>query len=459
MPMSTHLLDRGIALWKEGHKEQARKIFETIVQNDMFNDNAWLWYVYSLDTKEEKIAALEEFLVLFPKHALGKKALAALKSGGARQIEMPPGLNSQPEETEAVRILKPLPRGDARPRQRIIRIATPWVIVGLVVCLIFSGTTIFSSNYRSLRSRVKTLEADNDSLKSEKEQWQQNYQALASEKSALEEARRELNTQNVNLSNGYSKLKGDYDSLFSEYKQLSQRYDTLVVNNTNPNNIAIEPLYILVYDRKVDTTFYDTNGQLITLSTPYSSLESAIENGMNLRRRINEENWSTVTVYTGYNDPLLIRDFSDFVTPNTFSSAVTPLYRNSSSSYDFIYRMWHMVGQLESYSNNDLKTPHYAMETLLASGGDSEDLAILFASLIRSAPVNWRVDLVYIDTDSINNPQAPDHVAVYISTGQGTYIVDPTNNREMQPYHNGVTGWLGSDLQSTNGRIYPVQLR
>ena len=459
MPMSTHLLDRGIALWKEGHKEQARKIFETIVQNDMFNDNAWLWYVYSLDTKEEKIAALEEFLVLFPKHALGKKALAALKSGGARQIEMPPGLNSQPEETEAVRILKPLPRGDARPRQRIIRIATPWVIVGLVVCLIFSGATIFSSNYRSLRSRVKTLEADNDSLKSEKEEWQQNYQALASEKSALEEARRELNTQNVNLSNGYSKLKGDYDSLFSEYKQLSQRYDTLIGNNTNPNNIAIEPLYILVYDRKVDTTFYDTNGQLITLSTPYSSLESAIENGMNLRRRINEENWSTVTVYTGYNDPLLIRDFSDFVTPNTFSSAVTPLYRNSSSSYDFIYRMWHMVGQLESYSNNDLKTPHYAMETLLAGGGDSEDLAILLASLIRAAPVNWRVDLVYIDTDSINNPQTPDHIAVYISTGQGTYIVDPTNNRELQPYHNGVTGWLGSDLQSTNRRIYPVQLR
>jgi cell division protein FtsL len=459
MPMSTHLLDRGIALWKEGHKEQARKIFETIVQNDMFNDNAWLWYVYSLDTKEEKIAALEEFLVLFPKHALGKKALAALKSGGARQIEMPPGLNSQPEETEAVRILKPLPRGDARPRQRIIRIATPWVIVGLVVCLIFSGATIFSSNYRSLRSRVKTLEAEKASLTSTNNQLNQNYQALVAEKSSLANSYSELNSRYVALGSGYSTLKGNYDSLYSEYTQLSQRYNTLVGNNTNPNNIAIEPLYILVYDRKVDTTFYDTNGQLITLSTPFSSLESAIENGTNLRRRINEENWLTVTVYTSYNDPLLIRDFSDFITPNTFSSVVTTLYRNSSNSYDFIYRMWYMVGQLASYSNNDLKTPHYAMETLLAGGGDSEDLAILFASLIRSAPVNWRVELVYIDTDSINNPQTPDHVAVYISSGQGTYIVDPTNNRELQPYHNGVTGWLGSDLQSTNGRIYPTQLR
>ena len=459
MSMSTHLLDRGIALWNEGQKEQARKIFETIVQNDMFNDNAWLWYIYSLDTKVEKIAALEEFLALFPKHAVGKKALAALKSGGARQIEMPPGLNSQPEETEGVRILKPLPRGDARPRQRIIRIALPWVILGLVVCLIFSGVTIFNSNYRSLQSRVKTLEAEKASLASTNTQLNQNYQTLAAEKSSLANSYSELNSRYVALGSGYSTLKGNYDSLYSEYTLLGQRYNTLIGDNTNPRNIAIEPLYIFVHDRKVDTTFYDTNGQLITLSTPYSSLESAIENGTNLRRRINEENWSTVTVYTGYNDPLLIRDFSDFVTPNTFSSVVSPLYRNSTSSYDFVYRMWYMVGQLASYSNNDLKTPHYAMETLLAGGGDSEDLAILLASLIRAAPVNWRVELVYIDTDSINNPQVPDHVAVYISAGQGSYIVDPTNNREMQPYQNGVTGWRGSDLQSTNGRIYPVQLR
>ena len=66
---------------------------------------------------------------------------------------------------------------------------------------------------------------------------------------------------------------------------------------------------------------------------------------------------------------------------------------------------------------------------------------------------------MYIDLDSINNPRVPDHVAVYINTGQETFIVEPTNNQEMQPYHNGVTGWLASNLRSTGGRIYPVHLR
>jgi len=52
-----------------------------------------------------------------------------------------------------------------------------------------------------------------------------------------------------------------------------------------------------------------------------------------------------------------------------------------------------------------------------------------------------------------------DHVLVYIDTGQRTYLVETTNDTNMEPYTNGVKGWLGSRLSSNNENMrYPVSL-
>jgi hypothetical protein len=117
-----------------------------------------------------------------------------------------------------------------------------------------------------------------------------------------------------------------------------------------------------------------------------------------------------------------------------------------------------MIGQLANYASEDTETPRYSLETLLAGGGDCEDLSILLASMIKAAPVDWYVDLVYIDSVNINNPQEPDHVVVYVDTGRESFILEATNDQTMLPYTSGVTGWLARDLHN-HGEILPVHLR
>lgn len=77
-----------------------------------------------------------------------------------------------------------------------------------------------------------------------------------------------------------------------------------------------------------------------------------------------------------------------------------------------------------------------------ADDGDCEDTAILFASMILAAPVNWVVELVYLDADLPANPQEVNHIAVSIDTGSQKYLIETTEGKEMQPYTSGVTGWF-----------------
>ncbi|MCJ7583331.1 MAG: hypothetical protein MUO30_00975 [Anaerolineales bacterium] len=65
----------------------------------------------------------------------------------------------------------------------------------------------------------------------------------------------------------------------------------------------------------------------------------------------------------------------------------------------------------------------------------------MFASMILAAPVDWKVQLVYMDIDNPNNPQTVNHVIVSIDTDQASYLIETTTNEVMQPYIDGVTGW------------------
>lgn len=459
MSMPSHLLERGISFWKNGQKKQARKIFEAIIYNDRQNDIAWIWYVYSLDTNKEKIAALENFLNIFPNHSVGKKALAKLKADGTQQDVIASNTGEKAQKNNRSYQESSIPIGGVQPTQQSIFNSIPWLFVVLGLCLLLFSSTIFISRFNSLRSKYQTLEAKEALISKNYEQLNRDYRTVISEKEALGNTYNALVSQYNTLNYEYSILTGNYDALYAEHTQLIEQYNSLAGDYSQLDNISVKPPYIVVHDRMVDTTFYDTDGQLITWTTPFSGLEYGIENGSYLRRRIVDEDWKTVLVYTEYNQPLWVRDFSDFVNPSTFRNVVPPLYAKSSSSYEFIYRIWYMIGQLANYGSEDLETPRYSLETLLAGGGDCEDLSILFASLIKAAPVDWYVDLVYVDSDNINNPQTPDHVVVYINTGQETFIVETTNDQNMLPYNNGITGWLAESLQSTDENIYPVYLR
>jgi hypothetical protein len=66
-----------------------------------------------------------------------------------------------------------------------------------------------------------------------------------------------------------------------------------------------------------------------------------------------------------------------------------------------------VLGALRKPGRRSHNPPRYPLETFLAGGGDCEDTSILFASMIKAAPVDWEVDLVYMDSDKPDEPPGP----------------------------------------------------
>ena len=473
MSMSSHLLGRATKLWKIGQKTQAHKIFEAIIYNDRCNESAWVWYIYTLETDKEKIAALENFLTIFPQHATGRKALANLK-----EEEKQSAFSKLPREiiqkkTESIPQVKLVPSLVVQPVQKPHSTSLPWLLVVFGLCLLLASSTAFISSYSSLQAQYKSIITNRELISRSFEQLGRSYEALKSENINLANQYNSLTGQYNSLSNEYSTLinqydslnsehsilLGNYDSLFTEHNQLIEKYNTLSGDYRSLDAIALKPPYIFIHDRIVETTFYDTDGRLIKWSTPFSGLEYSIEKGNSTRQKMMDQGWYTTEIYTKTGTKLGIRDFSIFITPGPFDQVMPAIYNSSTSTYDFVFRTWNLIGQLSNYASEDTETPRYPYETLLAGGGDCEDLSILFASLIQAAPVNWYVDLVYVDSDNILNPAKHNHVLVYIDTGQETFLVETTSDQVMLPYSEGVVGWLASNLESlSKDNYFPVYL-
>jgi len=136
----------------------------------------------------------------------------------------------------------------------------------------------------------------------------------------------------------------------------------------------------------------------------------------------------------------LVMDFRPFVDSKVFKEVIRTLYDESESDNDFICEVWNIVTQLNTYSTEIEETPRYPLETFLAGGGDCEDTSILFASMIKAAPTDWEIQLVYMDGDNPENPKEVNHVLVFIDTGTEKYLIETTNNQEMEPYDT-IEGW------------------
>jgi hypothetical protein len=432
--MLTYEMEHGIALWKKGQKTEARLVFNTIIKNDRQNEKAWIWYIYCLETAGEKIAVLENFLRMFPNHKAALHALENLRMSGGQNVPVQTQQKHQSQKNRNVNqsTRRPLQSAHVVQRSRVSPII--WLLTIFAVCLLLASSIFVTSRYNSILSEVQILRSDNQVMTQNYSQLSQDFQSL--------------NSTNKTLLSENEDLIGRQNSLNTEYSLLSEKFATLTGSYANLNTIALKPPYIFVHDRKVDATFYGADGQLISWVTPFSDLEYDIENGANTRRLIVDKNDQTKTVSRKDGSLVWIRDFSIFITPRTFQNLTPELYVNSATPYEFIHQVWYMIGQLSNYASEEIETPRYSLETLLAGGGDCEDLSILLASMIKAAPVDWYVDLVYVDRNNINDPQVPNHVVVYINTGQETFIVEATDDQDMLPYDEGVTGWMAGSLQS-----------
>ena len=110
------------------------------------------------------------------------------------------------------------------------------------------------------------------------------------------------------------------------------------------------------------------------------------------------------------------------------------MFKERNSDEEFIETLWSIVSQLTTYNEEITETPRYPLETLLLGGGDCEDTAILFASLLDAANTGWKIGFFYTDLSRPHDPFNFNHVLVQVDTADKTFFVETTNKQVMNPY-------------------------
>ena len=175
--------------------------------------------------------------------------------------------------------------------------------------------------------------------------------------------------------------------------------------------------------------------------TPYTNqadiqkLSAEIDNFRSLGTQYIE-----LTSKTGEN--YRVMDFRPFIVENNFESVISDLYHEmGNNDQAFVHEVWFIVTQLTTYNSEIEETPRFPLETLIGGGGDCEDMAILIASMLKAAPANYTVNLVYMDADNPTSPKQINHVTVWVETPSGyKTFVEGTEHVEMNPYTE-VNGW------------------
>ena len=443
MTIHTHLLQRALELSRSGQYEDARRIFQAVLRSDPSNELAWRGYVDTFADRNERLAAL----MLFESQSPGNPVVLSL----IQNMTVPYGPASKvPLETPvapvfATRTAQQVQVTSAPNPQKSRNISTYFLgalvvtvfisLVAIILVLIQLYATlrrdhqILAEQYEQLIQVYKKLSTDHVRL-------QQNYTFLEGKQKVLQADYSTLLNSYDQLYTDYSSLQSDFGSLQTEYSSLQSEYIALEDSYNTLDRQAIKPPYIYIRQRNISMTFFKENGELWHWGIPFESLELAIEQGYATR-----ENPSYLTFLTRDGEEVPAWDYTDFVQPGSFSEVMSQLYRDSPDDETFIRQVWKIVTQLTVYTSETGNIPRYPLETLLAGGGDCEDLSILFASMIMAAPVDWKVDLVYLNTDDLYDPPYSNHLIVAVSTGERRYMVETTSDQNMEPFPNDIVTW------------------
>ena len=485
MSMSSNLLTRAIELFRAGNKVEANRLLKAVVRLEPNNQVAWNWYIETLSDPKERIAALEEYLIIKPDSSQALKALATLKQQISPAVE-PPGPQPtrqtaapQPARTPAAsRQAAAAPAGTGRRppstaastaggSSYFAALIAVFSIVFLVVLAVYAFKVrgerdTLQGHYETLQANHTSLQVAHEVTVQEKAQLKTQldelwidydylntvYKDLSKAYLDLEARFNGLALDYINLDSQYNTLlqdygilQGKYSDLRSDYSALSTEYDDLVAKYSSLYGWyewlqanAVKPPYIAIHNRQVTLGFYGPLGTVETWTKDISELEQAIITGKNLRDNPSyislELNGETVKGY----------DLRPFIDPDAFDDYVPNMYRRAVTDDQFIQDVWRIVSQLTDYSSEFFETPRHPLETFLMGGGDCEDTAILLASMILAAPVDWDVELVLMDANNPYDAQEINHVIVYVDTGWREYLIESTGSSDML-WPEDIEGW------------------
>lgn len=221
------------------------------------------------------------------------------------------------------------------------------------------------------------------------------------------------------------------------------RYAAWLEDNSNHGAWA----QTTIYNSTIFWTFTDSKGNLYEWNLPIVDYEDLIGPSRELSAYQYEMDNKWLETSTGRT--LTTPNFDIFVR-SSFSDVIDEVYDNATDDYDFIHEVWYIVSQMTTYETdvNITSEGRYALETFTRGGGDCEDLAILVADMLKSSSrtKDWKIQLVYMDTERLDDPQTVDHVIVYVNTGQHAVNIEATGESDMYRsdfsyYPDTVKGW------------------
>ncbi len=189
--------------------------------------------------------------------------------------------------------------------------------------------------------------------------------------------------------------------------------------------------YTSISGREIIWAWQDTTGELHHWKLPLDTYRRWIEKpkpqGM---VNLHDED----TSYT-------LADFRPYVSTEGFTEVVPQLYEESADEVAFARETFQLVSQLTVYSEDIGEVARWPVETLTEAGGDCEDLAILYASLLKASPYPYNLSLVYMDSTNPTDPQQPNHVIIQVEAEGWIIYVDCTSDQGWGRYPT-VKGWF-----------------
>ena len=127
----------------------------------------------------------------------------------------------------------------------------------------------------------------------------------------------------------------------------------------------------------------------------------------------------------------------------SFTKVIDEIYDNSQDDDNFIYEVWFITSQLTVFSTDIGEDPRFALETLIRGGGDCEDTVILIADMIRSSSYtnDWKMNMLYFDSDNPTNPKQVNHVSLEVKTPDSFYVLETTAKTVE-----GLNSWNGVEI-------------
>lgn len=243
----------------------------------------------------------------------------------------------------------------------------------------------------------------------------------------------QLDGELASLRSRHNDLQSSYDELYNEYLEVLALYSSTLDEYTSALEElgqSLQPPYTAISGREITWAWKNIEGdiQYWTLAVDTYRIWIEYPEPSDMVRLE-----CAGTVYT-------MRNFVPYVRTEGFSTVVPNLYRQCADEMEFAQEVFHLVTQLTVYSEDIGEVPRWPVETMTEAGGDCEDLAILFASLMKAAPYPYDLSLVYMDSDNPTDPQKPNHVIVRVKTDDWLVFAECTSDQGWD-YYERVVGW------------------